>query len=102
MPRTRYHVDPRAVPPSAAARRLGVSEAEFLSKVPELIARQGFPRPLPVFGTYDLAALDRWMERQNPQLFGDGGAGPVATDARTIDLDARLARMKLPKPDFDD
>lgn len=102
MPRPRYHVDPRAVPVSAVARRLGVSEAEFNAKVPALIAKHGFPRPLPIFGTFDLIALDRWMEKQNAPLFADSAAGATAVDARLIDVDARLAKLKAPAGAADD
>jgi hypothetical protein len=98
MPRSRYHVDPRAVPVSAVARRLGVTETVFNSKLPELIAKHGFPHPLPVFGTFDLVALDRWIERQNSPLFSDTAAGATAVNAGLIDIDARLARLKAPEP----
>jgi len=93
MPRARYHIDPRAVPVSAVARRLGVSEAHFNAKLPELIAKYGFPKPLPLVGTFCLAALDCWMDRQNPALSSASG-GATAVDARRIDLDARLALLK--------
>lgn len=102
MPRHRYHIDPRAVPVSAVARRLGVSEAEFKAKVPLLIAKHGFPRPLPALGTFDLIALDRWFEKQNAPLFGDSAVGVTAVDARFIDLDARLARLRAPAAASDD
>jgi hypothetical protein len=94
MPRPRYHVDPRAVPALAVARRLGVTEAAFSEKLPLLIAKHGFPRPLPILATFDLYAVDRWMEKQNAPLFSDGAAGATAVDARLIDLDTRLARLK--------
>lgn len=87
------------MPASAAARRLGVTEAEFAAKVAELIARHGFPRPLPAFGTFDLTALDRWMEKQNAPLFSEGADSATAVDARRIDIDARLARLKERTPE---
>ena len=40
----RFPVEPRDVPAKKAARRLHLTEVEFLSKLDLLIAR-GFPRP---------------------------------------------------------
>jgi hypothetical protein len=93
MPRIRFKVDDRAVPASAVARHLGVSEPEFQRRAPELIAKHGFPRPVPLFGTFDLTAVDRWLAKQNPALFVDEPCAGLAVDARMIDMDARIAKI---------
>lgn len=64
----RYRVDPRDVPASKAARRLHLSEREFLDKLPNLI-RRGFPEADPTTGMFDLDAIDVWRRRRYPHLF---------------------------------
>ena len=73
-----------------AARRLGLTLAQFEVVRARLEAR-GFPKPDPDTGHYDLAAVDRWCDARNPQLFGLT-AIPTARDARTFCGD-RLARF---------
>ena len=68
MPSIRFHVDPRDVPASIAARRLGLSESEFRAVLPELDAR-GFPKADETTGRYDLDAIDEWRRRRHPHLF---------------------------------
>jgi hypothetical protein len=60
----RFAVKPRDVPAKKAARRLHLTEAEFLAKLDPLFAR-GFPRPDPTTGNYDLVKIDRWMDDRN-------------------------------------
>lgn len=65
----RYRVNPGDVPASKAARRLGLTPAEFAAKLPELMAR-GFPVTDPTTGLYDLDAIDLWRRSRNPRLYG--------------------------------
>ena len=60
----RFPVDPRDVPPHKAARRLGLTLAQFEIAKPDLFAR-GFPPPDPTTGLFDLKALDLWMDARN-------------------------------------
>ena len=45
MMAVRFHIDPRDVPADAAARRMGLTEADFRCRLPELEAR-GFPKAI--------------------------------------------------------
>ena len=56
----RFKIEPRDVPPSKAARRLGLSPEQFRQKLPQLLNR-GFPPPDPTTGNYYLPAIDQWM-----------------------------------------
>ena len=58
----RFPIDPRLVPPVKVARRLGVTFAAFMERLPEL-ERAGFPKPDPVLGNYCLEAVDGWIDR---------------------------------------
>jgi len=72
----RFHIKPRCVPASAAARRLGLTERDFKDRLYDF-EKAGFPRPDPVSGNYDIEAIDRYIEARNPTFFGkadDGGA----------------------------
>ena len=69
MPRQRYHVEARDVPPIAAARILGMTEEAFTKKLAELVVR-GFPAPDPTTGNFDKKAIDRWQDLRHPGLFG--------------------------------
>ncbi len=60
----RFKVDPRDVPAAQAARRLGLTEAQFELVKYELYDR-GFPRPDVTTGMYDLVAIDEWMNRRS-------------------------------------
>jgi hypothetical protein len=57
----RFRVDPRDVPRAKAARRLGLTEAEFASLESRLNQR-GFPEPDPDTGLYDMKAIEAWMD----------------------------------------
>lgn len=77
MTRIRFHVKPRCVPASVAARRIGLSETEFREAEPRLRGN-GFPAPDGVTGNYDLVAIDAWLDRKA----GLGRSSAlVATDA---------------------
>lgn len=66
----RFHVQPGDVPALAAARRLGLSEAEFNDALPRLLQR-GFPPADPTTDRFDLDAIDAWRRRRHANLFAD-------------------------------
>jgi len=86
----RFRVDPRDVPAEYAARRLGMSEAEFTAALPTLFAR-GFPQADPDTGNYDMHAIDRWCDARHSHLFG--GVDMQARDAATVAKD-RIAQLR--------
>lgn len=92
----RFRVDPADVPPEKAARRLGLTLAEFQVRLPRLLSR-GFPMADPDTGNFDLEAVDRWRHRRNAHLFPEEApvltAVPPARDARDI-VGERLAAAK--------
>lgn len=85
----RCNVEPRDVPLAAAARRLGIDQAEFATRLPELIAR-GFPAADSTTGNFDLKAIDFWMDRRSGL---SAGATPFARDATSV-VAARIKRMR--------
>jgi hypothetical protein len=91
----RFRVDPRDVPPEAAAKRLGKTLADFMAALPNLIER-GFPRPDPDTGNFDLYAIDRWCDARHAHLFGQDVA-MGAKDARTV-VKGRIAAMRRKAP----
>lgn len=86
----RFKVEPRDVPPAAAARVLGLTEATFMARLPELLAR-GFPGPDPTTGCFDLKAVAAWQDRRS----GFKGHLPelTAVDATTV-VKSRLRDWK--------
>ena len=66
--RIRFRVDPGDVPAEKAARRLCLTEAQFLEWLPQLLMR-GFPPADPTTGMYDLDAIDAWRRRRHAHLF---------------------------------
>jgi hypothetical protein len=82
----RYTVEPRDVPAQKAARRLHLTLREFESHRLALFAR-GFPEPDPTTGMYDLAEIDRWMDRRHERKVVSGAK--TASDA----LRERLERI---------
>ena len=86
----RFHVDPRDVPAQVAARRIGLTKADFLLALPELEAR-GFPKPDNTTGMWDLDAIDEWRRRRHPELFMVATEG--ARDGRAV-VKVRLERMR--------
>lgn len=57
----KFKVLPRCVPPVVAARRLGLTLDEFAHGLKQL-RLDGFPAAN-VAGTYDLVAIDAWLDR---------------------------------------
>ena len=60
----RFRVPPRDVPPSCAARALGLSAERFRELLPDL-RRRGFPAPDPTTGNYDLESIGRWQDARS-------------------------------------
>ena len=86
----RFHVDPGDVPPEKAARRLGVTLADFQAALPRLLER-GFPEADPDTGNFDLEAIDAWRRRRHPHLYDGEVIG--ARDASAV-VEARIAAMR--------
>jgi hypothetical protein len=80
-PVMRFRLPPGGdVPASVAARRLALTEAEFKTALPSLLAR-GFPAADPTTGMFDLDAIDEWRrERHKPVHSGPRDARTVAAD----------------------
>lgn len=79
------------ISPTAAARRMGMTLAEFEAKLPELRARvPAFPAADPTTGNYDLDAIDEWRRARHPHLFLT--APQSARDARDV-VRERLRRV---------
>ena len=75
------------VHPDKAARRLGLTPAEFREKLPALYAK-GMPVACDVTGNYDLDAINAWLDRRS----GLAKSKPVARDA-SDEFDERLSRL---------
>lgn len=90
----RFHLPPGGdVPPTVAARRLGLSLEQFRAKLPELALRN-FPPADPTTGNYDLDAVDAWRRARYPQVFGEPlTLVPRARDARDVVRD-RVTRIR--------
>jgi hypothetical protein len=86
----RFHVIPGDVPPEFAARRLGLSLAEFQERLPALLQR-GFPRADETTGHYCLEAIDQWRLRRFPTLFPVSAIERPKTDRETAR--ARIRKM---------
>ena len=83
----RMRVDPRDIPKEKAARRLGLSVADFEVFEDRFYAR-GFPRPDPDTGLFDLKAIEDWMDRRSGLT-----SNLAARDASTV-VKARLEVMR--------
>ncbi len=46
------------------ASYLGVTESKFVQNLPALQAR-GFPTPHPILGTFDIDAVNRWLDKES-------------------------------------
>lgn len=92
MPRFRpsFSPDTGDVPAGAAARRLGMSEAAFVKKLPDLLAA-GFPEPNMITGNFSVEAIDAWRLAPHARLLGLT-APSAARDARATDIGSRIAR----------
>ncbi len=86
----RFRVEPRDIPPNAAARRLGLSVEQFQEKLPALLQR-GFPAPDVTTGNFCLEAIDQWRFRRFPQLFSLPAIEGPKTDRETAR--ARIANL---------
>ncbi|MCJ2084335.1 hypothetical protein [Methylobacterium sp. J-090] len=82
------------MPASAAARRLGLTLAEF-EKVSERLYGRGFPRPDPDTHRFDLDAIDQWRRLRNASLFGLA-APSAARDANDV-VRERVEKMRRPR-----
>jgi hypothetical protein len=60
-PAYRHRVVPRDVPPEVAAKRLGLTLAQFEEALPALLDR-GFPRADCTTLLFDLQAIEKWMD----------------------------------------
>ena len=60
----RHRVDPRDVPAAKAARRLGLTLAQFDLAKSDLFAR-GFPMADRTTGLFDLKAIEQWMDSRS-------------------------------------
>ena len=80
------------VPPTVAARQLGLTPEAFHAKVPELLGR-GFPAPDPTTGNFHLKAVMAWQDSRNPHLLPSAGLTQVAISARDV-ITERLARLR--------
>lgn len=89
----RFHLPPGGdVPPAVAARRLGLSLAEFQLALPKLQERKPpFPAADPDTGNFDLEAIDAWRRARFPQLFLTSPSG--ALDAASV-VGERVARIR--------
>jgi hypothetical protein len=81
----RFHIEPRDVPPVAAARCMGLTLEVFTEQLPALL-RRGFPPADPTTGNYDLDAIDAWRKLRHPQLFAQPSltAKPGARNANDV------------------
>lgn len=71
------------MPPAVAARRLGLSLAQFEEALPDLQARSpAFPQADPTTGNFDLDAIEAWRKARYPHLFLTGPQ--TARDARSV------------------
>lgn len=77
----RYRVDPGDVSTAKAARRMGLTAADFMVALPKLIER-GFPAPDPTTGMFCLEAIDAWRRARYPDLLLT--PGETARDARAV------------------
>jgi hypothetical protein len=86
----RFQVAPGDIPAAIAARRLGLTVAQFEAKLPALLQR-GFPAPDETTGNFCLEAIDLWRLRRFPQLFPLPTIEGPKTDRETAR--ARIANL---------
>lgn len=92
---SRPRIEPGDVHPAAAAKRMGMTLAEFEAVLPRLLSR-GFPDADRDTGMFDLDAIDAWRRRRNPHLFGEPSPltqPPSGRDVQGI-VAARLAEAR--------
>lgn len=86
----RFPVEPRLVPAQKAARRLHLTEAEFVSKLDALL-RAGLPPACHVTGHYDLKAIDNWLDRRASL----GESSSTARNAADVFAERRARLSKI-------
>ncbi len=91
----RTHILPGDIHPGAAARRMGMTLAEFELVLPRLLSR-GFPAADRDTGMFDLDAIDAWRRRRNPQLFGESSSLTTTPSDRDVQgiVSARIAEAR--------
>jgi hypothetical protein len=85
-PSIRFSVQPRMLPPSKVARWLFLSLEAFSEAQPALL-KEGFPKPCPVTGHYDMRALEAWQDKRS------GLAGGLPVEDRTSVMRERIANL---------
>lgn len=91
----RFRIEPGDISPDAAARRMGLTRAEFDAVLPRLLSR-GFPLADRDTGMFDLDAIDAWRRRRHPGLFPTAGAltsAPADRDVQGL-VKARIAEAR--------
>lgn len=86
----RFAIEPRMVPPAKAARRIGLTLAEFQARAAELEAA-GFPVADPLTGCIALESIDIWIDRRAGLKRGDGA---VSEPSAIMDRIGRQAWAK--------
>lgn len=74
----KFGVKPADVPADQAARRIGLTLAQFENVKMRLFDR-GFPQPDVDTGNYDLDAIDAWRRARHPHLFTDARPAALTT-----------------------
>ncbi|TIW20686.1 MAG: hypothetical protein E5V65_07710 [Mesorhizobium sp.] len=82
----RFRVDPRLVSPEKAARWLFLTMDDFNKALPAL-QKEGFPKPCPVTGHYDMRALEAWQDKRS------GLAGGLPVEDRAAVMRERIASL---------
>lgn len=93
MAKLRFHVPTRDVPPSVAARALGLTLDKFSEHLPALIGR-GFPPHDPTTGNYDSKAIEAWQDQRHPKLLG-GNSGDNVSIVPSEPSGANITRERL-------
>lgn len=88
----RFHVLTRCVPLDQAARRLGLDPAQFAGHLPALLSN-GFPRPDPVTGNFDLLAIEYWQNTRSGNR-----AANERMDSSNVEREVALARALGKRP----
>jgi len=88
----------RYLPMTRLARKLGFSRSWLYCNLGRLMAEEGFPRPVTIFGKprWDAVAVDRWMDQRS-------GLSPTAAPKPLLDdieawhdvLDGRAVELAL-------
>ena len=80
---------PRMANQTELAYYLGLSPNSLANKLAELY-RAGMPKPDPILGLHDLAAVDRWLDGRRGRLDGRAGRGEAGEPDPDPDLDNRI------------